>query len=757
MEQARAVLASRFGYDAFRPGQEAVVSALLAGRDVLAVMPTGAGKSVCYQVPAVVIEGMALVVSPLVSLMADQVRAVQEAGIRGAYLNSTLTPGQQAEVLRRAAGGAYDLMYVAPERLADPRFAEFARTAPLSLVAVDEAHCVSQWGQDFRPSYLSIGDFIASLPVRPPVAALTATATDLVRRDIVRLLGLQDAACTVTGFDRPNLRFAVERREPKQKLARLDEFIDERRAESGIVYCAKRATVEEVCDHLRERGIAATRYHAGLSADERERNQRAFVNDEAPVMVAPNAFGMGSDKSNVSSVAHFNMPGSVEAYYQEAGRAGRDGSPAECLLLWCDGDIATGRFFIEQESTHEGLTAEEAEVVRASRRRMLESMVGYCYTTGCLRAYIGRFFIEQESTHEGLTAEEAEVVRASRRRMLESMVGYCYTTGCLRAYILRYFGEGARDETLPPQGGATEVAPNDDYAVCAPDPRRGRPWSALPTEENPTSSPPKRCCSNCDGEFEAVDVTAEARAIMRCVQALRGRFGKTTVVDVLRGADTESLRQWGLVNLPVYGTSEARRALLMVQALRGRFGKTTVVDVLRGADTESLRQWGLVNLPVYGTSEARRALLMEVVELLAADGYLAITEGKFPLVGFGPRYREAAELDFALSIKQTPKVRKGSAAKLPKSARAGAADLTEADVELFERLRALRLRLAQEAAVPPYVIFHDATLAAMAAARPVTEEELLALPGIGEKKLATYGKAFLEEIMAAPSESAEAE
>ena len=677
MEQARAVLASRFGYDAFRPGQEAVVSALLAGRDVLAVMPTGAGKSVCYQVPAVVMEGMALVVSPLVSLMADQVRAVQEAGIRGAYLNSTLAPGQQAEVLRRAAEGAYDLMYVAPERLADPRFAEFARTARLALIAVDEAHCVSQWGQDFRPSYLSIGQFIAELPVRPPVAALTATATDLVRRDIVRLLGLRDAACTVTGFDRPNLRFAVERREPKQKLARLDAFIDERRAESGIVYCAKRATVEEVCDHLRERGVAATRYHAGLSAEERERNQRAFVNDTAPVMVATNAFGMGIDKSNVSYVVHYNMPGSVEAYYQEAGRAGRDGSPAECLLLWCDGDIATGRFFIEQESTH-----------------------------------------------EGLTVEEAEVVRASRRRMLESMVGYCYTTGCLRAYILRYFGEGGHDEALPSLGGATEVAPyggagagganlldgaacapdsRDGHAACDPTLRRGGSWSALPTEENSASSSAKRCCSNCDGEFEAVDVTAEARAIMRCVQALRGRFGKTTVVDVLRGADTENLRQWGLVNLPVYGTSEARRALLM-----------------------------------------------EVVELLAADGYLAITEGKFPLVGFGPRYREAAEPDFALRIKQTPKVRKGSAAKPPKAARAGAADLAEVDAELFERLRALRLALAQEAAVPPYVIFHDATLAAMAAARPATEEELLALPGVGEKKLATYGKAFLEEIASVP-------
>lgn len=367
----------------------------------------------------------------------------------------------------------------------------------------------------------------------------------------------------------------------------------------------------------------------------------------------------------------------MEAYYQEAGRAGRDGSPAECLLLWCDGDIATGRFFIEQESTH-----------------------------------------------EGLTAEEAEVVRASRRRMLESMVGYCYTTGCLRAYILRYFGEGGHDEALPSQGGATEVAPyggagagganlldgaacapdsRDGHAACDPTLRRGGSWSALPTEENSASSSAKRCCSNCDGEFEAVDVTAEARAIMRCVQALRGRFGKTTVVDVLRGADTENLRQWGLVNLPVYGTSEARRALLM-----------------------------------------------EVVELLAADGYLAITEGKFPLVGFGPRYREAAEPDFALRIKQTPKVRKGSAAKPPKAARAGAADLAEVDAELFERLRALRLALAQEAAVPPYVIFHDATLAAMAAARPATEEELLALPGVGEKKLATYGKAFLEEIASVP-------
>ena len=667
-ETIQRVLKQYYGHTAFRPGQEELIQGILAGRDALGVMPTGGGKSLCYQIPALLLPGLTLVVSPLISLMKDQVAALEEAGIPAAFLNSSLDGEAFRRVCREIHRGAYKLLYVAPERLLSEGFAAMMGEQPIAQVAVDEAHCISQWGQDFRPSYLKIRDFLAGLPQRPVVSAFTATATAEVQEDILTQLGLQDPVKVVTGFDRPNLFFDVRRPEKKQPL--LLSLVEARREKSGIVYCATRAGVEKVCDLLCQQGIPATRYHAGLSEAERRQNQDDFQYDRKTVMVATNAFGMGIDKSNVSYVVHYNMPGSVEAYYQEAGRAGRDGSPAECLLLWCDGDIATGRFFIEQESTH-----------------------------------------------EGLTAEEAEVVRASRRRMLESMVGYCYTTGCLRSYILRYFGEDARDGALPSQGGATEVAPyggagagganlldgaacapdsRDGHAACDPTLRRGGSWSALPTEENSASSSAKRCCSNCDGEFEAVDVTAEARAIMRCVQALRGRFGKTTVVDVLRGADTENLRQWGLVNLPVYGTSEARRALLM-----------------------------------------------EVVELLAADGYLAITEGKFPLVGFGPRYREAAEPDFALRIKQTPKVRKGSAAKPPKAARPGAADL-------FERLRALRLRLAQEAAVPPYVIFHDATLAAMAAARPATEEELLALPGVGEKKLATYGKAFLEEIASVP-------
>ena len=649
MAQARSVLAEHFGYRDFRPGQEAVVAAVLSGRDALAVMPTGAGKSVCYQVPAVVLPGMTVVVSPLVSLMADQVRSLKEAGIRGAFLNSSLTPAQQAEVLARAQAGAYDLMYVAPERLADPRFTAFAASASIPFVAVDEAHCVSQWGQDFRPSYLAIGEFIAALPVRPVVAALTATATERVRADIVRLLDLRDPALTVTGFDRPNLRFAVERCEPKRKDARLDAFIDERRAESGIVYCSKRACVEEVCAHLRERGIAATRYHAGLSPEERERNQRAFVADDAPVMVATNAFGMGIDKSNVSYVVHYNMPGSVEAYYQEAGRAGRDGAPAECLLLWCDGDIATGRFFIEQESANEALTPEESEVVRAGRRRMLEAMVGYCYTTDCLRRYLLRYFGEDGEGGEGLALG-----------------------GPARG------GAGAAAAAAGDAAAAGGSVAGDSPALAAPDPR---------------------CCSNCAGEMEAVDVTAEARAVMRCVHELRGRFGKTMVVDVLRGADT--------------------------QAIRSR---------------------GLNRAASYGSCDAKRPLLMEVVELLAAGGYLTITEGTYPVVCAGGRYREAARDDFSLSMKRTAsKAKRGAAAR---AAGGAGAVLAASDEALFERLRALRKRLADAAEVPPYVVFPNTTLAAMASARPATAAELLAVPGVGEKKLATYGGPFLAEIAA---------
>lgn len=409
LDDARAALTRYFGYRDFRAGQQFIVESVLQGRDALGVMPTGAGKSMCYQIPGIVMPGLALVVSPLVSLMGDQVRALIEAGVRGSYLNSTLTPGQQRTVMKRAVEGTYKIMYVAPERLADPVFREFVSQVEVPLIAVDEAHCVSQWGQDFRPSYLAIREFIESFEKRPIVVALTATATERVRNDITALLGLRDPAEIVTGFDRPNIRFGVERLEPKQKRARIAGYIAEHPRESGIIYCSTRKDVDALTEWLGQQGISATRYHAGMPAAHRQESQRRFIDDDALVMVATNAFGMGIDKSNVRYVIHYNMPKSIEAYYQEAGRAGRDGEPSECLLLWSDGDIATCRYFIEEGGGNDELSEEEVQRVKSAQRRMLDGMVGYCRTTGCLRCYILDYFGEDSHNEEGAaSASSAE-------------------------------------------------------------------------------------------------------------------------------------------------------------------------------------------------------------------------------------------------------------------------------------------------------------------------------------------------------------
>ena len=629
------ILREHFGYESFRPGQAQIVEGIIAGRDCVGVMPTGAGKSICYQVPGLSLAaagaGITLVVSPLVSLMHDQVRALVDAGIAAAYLNSQLSHSQQATVIDRARNGSYSLLYIAPERLSDPRFLEFAAGADIALIAVDEAHCVSQWGQDFRPSYLGIADFIETLPARPRVAAFTATATPRVADDIVRLLHLRSPLRVTTGFDRPNLRFSVEQLTDKRKLARVASWAIEHPGDSGIVYCSTRKATEEVHRALVKAGVSATRYHAGLTNAERDANQRAFVMDEAPVMVATNAFGMGIDKSNVRYVIHFNMPGSLEAYYQEAGRAGRDGEPSECLLFWNDGDIAT-----------------------------------------C------RFFIEQESSNEALTDEEKDAVRSSQRRRLATMASYCMTTDCLRATILRYFGEQAG------QGGVDGAVEGDVAASGCGN------------------------CSNCDGGVNAEDVTDTARAVMRCVQELRGRFGKGIVADVLHGNATARVRQFGL---------DQKRT--------------------------------------FGTCDASVARIKEVVELLAAGEYLAISEGRYPLVGFGPRYREAAEDGFRMYIKRA---RAGGSSRKSGGARLGDAgggaarradDLqTEEARELFDHLRLVRKRLASEEGVPPYIVFSDATLRAMASEVPRTEDELLAISGVGPAKLARYGQAFLGELRA---------
>lgn len=441
-----------FGHGEFRPGQEKLVDALLSGQDVLGIMPTGAGKSICYQLPALLLPGVTLVISPLISLMKDQVAALTQAGIPAAFINSTLSQEQYQAVFRRARQGAYKLIYVAPERLSAPSFLCFAQEAEIPLLAIDEAHCVSQWGQDFRPSYLKITEFLETLPHRPAVGAFTATATEQVKEDIERLLLLQNPLCITTGFDRPNLYFETVR--PKSKEAYLKGFLRERSGQSGIVYCATRRTVESVCAALVEDGFPATRYHAGLSENERMQNQEDFVYDRARIMVATNAFGMGIDKSNVGFVVHYNMPKDVESYYQEAGRAGRDGAYAHCTLLFSENDVRTMKYLINTISDHEELSEEEQELLRKRDLQRLEKMTAYCKTTDCLRAYLLRYFGESAPDHCGkcsnCTGElEQRDITLEAQKILSAVIRVerQYRSGLGVALIVRML-RGSRDQRV---------------------------------------------------------------------------------------------------------------------------------------------------------------------------------------------------------------------------------------------------------------------------------------------------------------------
>ena len=384
------VLKQYFGHTQFRPGQETLVNGILAGRDALGIMPTGGGKSLCYQIPALLLPGITLVISPLISLMKDQVVALTAAGVPAALCNSSQSLEESQAVWSGIRRRAYRLLYVAPERLERPRFADLMAGQDISLVAVDEAHCISQWGQDFRPSYVRIADFVNTLPRRPVVAAFTATATAQVQEDIVRRLALEDPVRTVTGFDRPNLFFDVQK--PRRKDSALLSLLAQRRGRSGIVYCATRSGVEKVWAALNGQGIPAARYHAGLPEEERRQNQDDFQFDRKAVMVATNAFGMGIDKSNVSFVIHYNMPKNLESYYQEAGRAGRDGEAADCILLYSGGDVTTAKYLIQHSADGGELPPSEQEELRRRDLERLQVMVDYCKTTGCLRGYILDYF-----------------------------------------------------------------------------------------------------------------------------------------------------------------------------------------------------------------------------------------------------------------------------------------------------------------------------------------------------------------------------
>ena len=452
METKESVLQRVFGYSAFRGGQEALIDAQLRGQDAFGIMPTGGGKSLCYQIPALLLEGVTLVISPLISLMRDQVMALKNAGVAAAYINSSLTPAQIRLVYRNIRSGMYKIIYVAPERLLTDGFLEVIQTRKVSLVTVDEAHCISQWGQDFRPSYLKIVDFLNILTPRPVVSAFTATATEAVRQDIAQILQLRDPLRVVTGFDRPNLRFEVQR--PKQKLPALIELVQQRRDKAGIVYCATRKAVEEVCENLQLNGIAATRYHAGLPDEERRDNQEDFLYDRKTVMVATNAFGMGIDKSNVSYVIHYNMPQSLESYYQEAGRAGRDGAEAECILLYAPGDVQTAKYLIQHPALSGELSQEELEQKQRLDLERLDVMVNYCKTQSCLRGYILDYFgQEHESfcgncsncsteTEERDITDQARMILSCVQRM-SAKLGYSLgLTSVVRTLL------GSRDKRL---------------------------------------------------------------------------------------------------------------------------------------------------------------------------------------------------------------------------------------------------------------------------------------------------------------------
>jgi len=616
MEDKYRVLKEQFGYDSFRPGQEEAIDGILSGRDTLAVMPTGAGKSLCYQIPALLLPGMTIVISPLISLMKDQVSALREAGCPAAYLNSSLGPQEYYQAIGEIKSGGIKLLYIAPERLQrgdilSDGSAQAAAAATVPLVVVDEAHCISQWGHDFRTSYLDIARFIKGMKERPITAAFTATATPKVRRDIARLLDLDDPVSVNTGFDRPNLYFEVQK--PDDKRSALLECLEKRKESSGIVYCATRKAVDELYGALPRYGYRAARYHAGLEDEERQRNQDDFLYDRKTVMVATNAFGMGIDKPNVRFVIHYNMPKNIESYYQEAGRAGRDGAPADCVLLYSGQDVRINEYLIARG---------------------------------------------------GEDGEPNPALQAHNRELLRQMTFYATGDECLRRRLLAYFGE----------------------------------------------EPPSYCgrCSVCLTAREDTDITLEARMIISCVYRLKQRnrsFGKTMIIDVLRGGRNEKIARLGLDRLSVWG-------------------------IMSGTDARRIRA---------------------ILDCLIDRGFLASEGGEYPVVvpgsGCEAVLKEQQRLFMKLPRADGKGHHSGRGAGTAGAVEAAGAVGTALDKDLYERLKELRKEIAAREGSPAYTVFSDASLRDMCRKKPASPAQFFEVNGVGPVKLKKYGEAFVKAIL----------
>lgn len=579
--QAETILARHFGYESFRDGQKEVISNVLNKKDTLCVMPTGGGKSICYQVPAMLLNGTVLVISPLISLMKDQVDALHQIGIPAAYINSTLSSEEYFGIMENARQGYYRLLYVAPERLEADGFLQQLRSMEIPLIAIDEAHCISQWGHDFRPSYRSIHKVIELFETKPVVLALTATATPTVQRDICNQLKISMEESICTGFERENLTFSVVKGQNREKF--IEETVQKNEGEAGIIYCATRKAVDHLHRLLEKKSIRVAKYHAGLPDWERQEEQERFLMDEATVMVATNAFGMGIDKSNIRYVLHYQMPKNMESYYQEAGRAGRDGLPSDCILLFSSQDVQTQRFLIDQSLDELRIPAE------------LEK--------------------------------------------LQSMVDYCHTETCLQKFILQYFGE--------------EEAPD-----C------GR-------------------CGNCTDTRERFDVTEDVQKVLSCVIRMGQRFGKTLIAQVLTGSRNKKVLELGFDRLSTY-------------------------RIMKDQNSKDVSDF---------------------IEFIISENYLGVENGQFPII-------YVTELGKQVLLGKIRVYRKG----IVKT------KAITADDPLFEQLRALRLSIAQEAGVPPFVVFSDKTLHDMVEKKPITNEQFLEVHGVGITKLERYGELFIEEI-----------